>query len=53
MGLFKTLCWTLIFLTRLRFPPGPSIAANLPVYYKYFYICLYFVRDQWFYLTNF
>ena len=26
MGLFKTLSWALIFLTRLRFPPGSSIA---------------------------
>ena len=26
MGLFKIICWALIFLTRLRFPPGSSIA---------------------------
>ena len=29
MGLFKIICWALIFLTRLRFPPGSSIATIL------------------------
>ena len=29
MGLFKIICWVLILLTRLRFPPGSSIATIL------------------------
>ena len=29
IGLFKTLCWALILVTRLRFPPGSSIATDL------------------------
>ena len=29
MGLFKIICWALIFLKGLRFPPGSSIATIL------------------------
>ena len=29
MGLLKIICWALIFLTRLHFPPGSSIASIL------------------------
>ena len=29
MGLFKIICWALIFLTRLPFPPGSSIVLWL------------------------
>ena len=31
MALLRILCWTLIFLTRLRFPPGKSIAIKLKI----------------------
>ena len=34
MALFKAVVWALIFLTKLRFPPGVSIAiVLLPVYH--------------------
>ena len=29
MGFFKIICWAIIFITRLRFPPGISIAEIL------------------------
>ena len=32
MALFKLVCWAIIFLTKLRFPPGCSIATILTVY---------------------
>ena len=28
MALFKLVCWAIIFLTKLRFPPDSSIATN-------------------------
>ena len=31
MALFKAVVWALIFLTKLRFPPGVSIAIVLEV----------------------
>ena len=31
MALFKAVVWALIFLTKLRFPPGVSIAIVLKV----------------------
>ena len=27
MALLKALCWTLIFIIRIRFPPGTSLAT--------------------------
>ena len=32
MALLKALCWALIFIIRIRFPPGTSLATvlNLP-----------------------
>ena len=32
MALFKLVCWAIIFLTKLRFPPGSSIATSKGVY---------------------
>jgi hypothetical protein len=29
MPLLRIICWAIIFLTRIRFPPGVSIAGNL------------------------
>ena len=29
MALLKVICWAIIFITRLRFPPGKSLASNL------------------------
>ena len=29
MALLKALCWALIFILRIRFPPGTSIATVL------------------------
>ena len=34
MALFKIVVWTIIFLTKLRFPPGISIATVLKDRYK-------------------
>ena len=28
MALLRTLCWALIFILRLRFPPGSSLAST-------------------------
>ena len=39
MALFKTVVWALIFLTKLRFPPGVSIAIVLKVL-SCFSLCL-------------
>jgi hypothetical protein len=30
MALLRVLCWALIFILRLRFPPGSSIASIMP-----------------------
>ena len=39
MALFKAVVWALIFLTKLRFPPGVSIAIVLKgrILFVYFY----------------
>ena len=29
MALLKVICWAIIFITRLRFPPGKSLATIL------------------------
>ena len=29
MALLKALCWALIFIIRIRFPPGTSLAIEL------------------------
>ena len=29
MALLKALCWALIFIMRIRFPPGTSLATEL------------------------
>ena len=29
MALLKVICWAIIFITRLRFPPGKSLATTL------------------------
>ena len=34
MALFKIVVWAIIFLTKLRFPPGISIATVLKDRYK-------------------
>ena len=34
MALFKAVVWALIFLTKLRFPPGVSIAIVLSVQHE-------------------
>ena len=34
MALFKIIVWAIIFLTKLRFPPGISIATVLKDRYK-------------------
>ena len=34
MALFKAVVWALIFLTKLRFPPGVSIAIVLKVVFS-------------------
>ena len=31
MALLKALCWALIFIIRIRFPPGTSLATVLEV----------------------
>ena len=31
MALLRTLCWALIFILRLRFPPGSSLACKYNV----------------------
>ena len=31
MALLKALCWALIFIIRIRFPPGTSLATVLNV----------------------
>ena len=33
MALFKAVVWALIFLTKLRFPPGVSIASDCFIVY--------------------
>ena len=33
MALLKALCWALIFILRIRFPPGSSIAIVKALYY--------------------
>ena len=35
MVLFKAVCWVIIFLTRIRFPPGSSIPTILTVSITY------------------
>ena len=35
MALLKVICWAIIFITRLRFPPGKSLATILN---KYIYL---------------
>ena len=30
MALLKVICWAIIFITRLRFPPGKSLATIFP-----------------------
>ena len=37
MALLRTLCWALIFILRLRFPPGSSLASMLPCGVKNFF----------------
>ena len=32
MALLRTLCWALIFILRLRIPPGSSLASILALY---------------------
>ncbi len=32
MALLRTLCWALIFILRLRFPPGSSLASIFKIY---------------------
>ena len=29
MALLKVICWAIIFITRLRFPPGKSLASYI------------------------
>ena len=36
MALLKALCWALIFILRIRFPPGTSIAKVALVEYPHF-----------------
>ena len=36
MALFKAVVWALIFLTKLRFPPGVSIAIVLKEFSRHF-----------------
>ena len=43
MALFKAVVWALIFLTKLRFPPGVSIATICYISLLY-YIILYFTK---------
>ena len=31
MAALRVLCWALIFILRLRFPPGSSIATNIVI----------------------
>ena len=31
MALLKVICWAIIFITRLRFPPGKSLATILNI----------------------
>ena len=35
MALFKIVVWAIVFLTKLRFPPGKLIAAVLKLYLNY------------------
>ena len=35
MALLKALCWALIFILRIRFPPGTSIAMHISYVYVY------------------
>ena len=44
MALFKAVVWALIFLTKLRFPPGVSIAIVLKD--RYTNICMYAVGQE-------
>ena len=39
MALLRVLCWALIFLLRLRFPPGSSIASILIYIINCNYVC--------------
>ena len=32
MALLKVICWAIIFITRLRFPPGKSLATILKLF---------------------
>ena len=34
MAALRVLCWALLFILRLRFPPGSSIATLLTISYK-------------------
>ena len=31
MALLKALCWALVIIIRIRFPPGTSLATGMPV----------------------
>ena len=39
MALLKVICWAIIFITRLRFPPGKSLASMYIMYIKSSSVC--------------
>ena len=39
MALFRVLCWALIFVLRLRFPPGSSLGKQYVISYSYILVC--------------